>query len=73
MEEKNISVSFPLQFSQKSQYPVATIPDNTHRLLLNRQRVQNLDFSQDDSLVNIKVNDCLFLDSTFDIGDINSI
>jgi uncharacterized protein YjbI with pentapeptide repeats len=68
MESSNLSVSFPEQFNEKMSYPFITIPDGTNILSLEKKRVENLEFLQDDLQVNIKVNNCLFTNGSFDIN-----
>ena len=68
MEAPNLSVSFPEQFNQKMNYPIMTIPDGTSSLSLERRRVENLEFLQDETQVNINVNECLFTNCSFDIN-----
>jgi len=68
MEVSNLSVSFPEQFNQKMKYPIMTISDGTSSISLQRRRVENLEFLQDETQVNLKVNDCLFTNCSFDIN-----
>ena len=68
MEAPNVSVSFPEQFNEKMNYPVITIPDGTSSLSFQKKRVENLEFLHEESNVNIKVNDCLFTNCSFNIN-----
>ena len=68
MAASNLAPSYPEQFNQKMSYSIISIPDGSSSLSLEKRRVANLEFLQDEMPVKIIVNDCLFTNCSFDIN-----